>query len=202
MSSPAQGPDNPARRAFRPRPRPAQPRRQGRIPARTNGNGKPKRAPWRSRRALLVVGLLLLAGAGIGAWWYVWSLTHESTDDAFIDGHITPISPRIDGHIAGVLVQDNQWVTKGTPLIELDPRDNQAKLAAAQAALEAARAQQKSQKLKSTLTGTTTAAMLEQTKAGVSAAQAAVQAAEAQVEAAKAGLAQARASVEVAQADA
>ena len=56
---------------------------------------------------------------------------YESTDDAFIEGHVVPISPRVSGHVAKVLVNDNELVEAGQVLVELDPADFQTRVAAA-----------------------------------------------------------------------
>jgi membrane fusion protein (multidrug efflux system) len=52
----------------------------------------------------------------------------ESTDDAFIDTHLVRIAPRISGRVSRVLVDDNQFVHAGQVLVEIDPRDQQARL--------------------------------------------------------------------------
>ncbi len=49
----------------------------------------------------------------------------ESTDDAQVDGHVVPISPRISGTIIAVLVNDNEEVAAGQELVKLDPADYQ-----------------------------------------------------------------------------
>jgi membrane fusion protein (multidrug efflux system) len=49
--------------------------------------------------------------------------THESTDDAFITGHITSIAPRVAGQVMGVYVLDNQMVHSNDLLVEMDPSD-------------------------------------------------------------------------------
>ena len=84
-------------------------------------------------------GLVILTLA-FGIRYYLYSLSHESTDDAFIDGNIVPISPRVAGHVSRVHAKDNQSVKAGDLLVELDPRDFEARLDAAKAALEAAKA--------------------------------------------------------------
>ncbi|MFS2225869.1 HlyD family secretion protein [Pantoea sp. B65] len=78
---------------------------------------------------LLLVAALLLAG-----WWWFFLRTVESTDDAFIDGHLAQISAQIAGRVERIAVQDNQRVSKGQLLIELDPRDRQIALDKALAA--------------------------------------------------------------------
>ncbi len=109
----------------------------------------PAKKAWVKRVLLAAVAVAALAGATTyGMSYYSYSQTHESTDDAFIDAHVTPVSPRVAGHVQRVLVKDNQEVHAGDLLVELDPSDFQAaldaaagKLSAAQADLLAARSQ-------------------------------------------------------------
>ena len=49
--------------------------------------------------------------------------THESTDDAFIAGHVVSIAPRISGQVVAVHVLDNQMVRSNDLLVEIDPAD-------------------------------------------------------------------------------
>ena len=65
----------------------------------------------------------------------------ESTDDAFIDSHIVPISPKVAGQVQAVHVNDNQTVAAGEPLLEIDPRDYDAKVAEERGKLAAAEAE-------------------------------------------------------------
>src|SRR5690348_12110304 len=88
--------------------------------------------------AILSVFLIL---AGIGVYLWVHSLNRESTDDAQVDGHIIPVSPKIYGKVQEVLVDDNQQVKKGQVLVRIDPSDFQAKVDQAQAALAVAESQ-------------------------------------------------------------
>jgi membrane fusion protein (multidrug efflux system) len=64
------------------------------------------------------------------------ALTHESTDDAFVEGHVVPVAPKIAGHVAKVLVSDNQLVKMGDPLVEIDSRDYELQLAKRRAVTE------------------------------------------------------------------
>jgi membrane fusion protein (multidrug efflux system) len=84
-------------------------------------------------RGLLIVGavVLLLAVIGLIAYYH----NRESTDDAQVDGHITPIASKIYGRVAEVLVTDNEPVKAGQVLVKIDPRDYQAALDQAKAAL-------------------------------------------------------------------
>ena len=79
---------------------------------------------------LLVIGLVIVVG-GIFVWHHY--STHETTDDAQIDGDIYPISSRIRGHVVAVEVENNEFVKKGTVLVRIDPTDYQVALERAQA---------------------------------------------------------------------
>jgi membrane fusion protein (multidrug efflux system) len=100
-----------------------------------------RRHPFLLIPALAIVALLIVGG--LRFWNYLQS--YESTDDAEIDGHLDPISTRIDGTVVHVYVEDTTHVTKGQALIDLDPRDYQvavenaaAKLAQAERGVKAA----------------------------------------------------------------
>ncbi len=94
-------------------------------------------AKKRLRKMALFVILPVLALAGAG--YYFWSLGRVSTDDAFVEGHIYAITPRVAGYVAKVLVDDNQEVKKGQVLLVLDRTDYEVALASAKAALAEAR---------------------------------------------------------------
>ena len=79
--------------------------------------------------AIVLAGLLFL-GLNI----LFSALTHESTDDAFIAGHIVSIAPRVSGQVSGVYVLDNQMVHSNDLLVEIDPRDYATTLAQKKAA--------------------------------------------------------------------
>jgi membrane fusion protein, multidrug efflux system len=84
------------------------------------------------RRLLLIGGVVLIA-ALVGLFLYYHN--RESTDDAQVDGHITPIASKIYGRVEAVLIDDNQEVKAGQVLVRIDPRDYQATLDQARAAL-------------------------------------------------------------------
>jgi membrane fusion protein (multidrug efflux system) len=104
--------------------------------------------PTRSLRQRLVRRLrpVLLGTAAIGvaitgAWWFTEGRWIESTDNAYVQGDIAVLGPRIEGDVAMIHVADNQIVHAGDPLITLDPTDWQARVDQARgAAAEAAAA--------------------------------------------------------------
>ena len=134
-----------------------------------------RKRPVYKRPAFLigaVVVLLIVAIVGLRYWLYARS--HESTDDAFIDGNIVQVSPKASGYITRVYVKDNQNVNTGDLIAEIDPRDYEAKVAQARAALNAGRAQQKQAQTQVTLTRVTGRANVQQAAAGVQQARSGV----------------------------
>ena len=98
--------------------------------------------PIYARTWFLILALLLLIGLVIwGVRYYRYASAHETTDDAFVEGHAVRVSPRTSGQVLKVYVRDNQLVKAGQLLLELDPRDYQAQLEQAEAAVTSARAQ-------------------------------------------------------------
>src|SRR5580704_10742689 len=103
-----------------------------------------------TRRQKLLIGVLgavVIVAAVYGIPWVRFALSTVSTDDAFVNGHVTFVAPRVHGEVARVLVDDNNRVHKGDLLVELDKepfRDavavKKAAVDTAQADLEAARA--------------------------------------------------------------
>lgn len=90
--------------------------------------------------AAAAIALVVGAIVGIRHWHYYKA--HEETDDAQVEGDISPVLPRISGYVERVLVKDNQHVYAGQALIEVDPKELDLKVAQADAALLNARAGQ------------------------------------------------------------
>lgn len=72
------------------------------------------------------MALLAAAGYGVQVWRY-WA-RHVSTDAAFVEARVSPVSAKIRGTVVEVLVEDNRAVKQGDVLVRLDPRDHQVKL--------------------------------------------------------------------------
>lgn len=165
---------------------------------------------------LLVMLTILIVGGVFGVRYWLFSRSHETTDDAFIDGHIVQISPKISGYVAKVYVTDNQQIKEGDLIAELDARDLEAKLTQAKAALQAGEAQRRQAQAGVSLTRANTRASVEQASAvvqqartGVETARAAAAAersrinqADSAIATAQASVSQARAQVVAAQAEA
>ena len=96
----------------------------------------------RKRRLLAgVIGAAVLAVILVfGIPWIETMLSTVSTDDAFVNGHVTFVAPRVAGQIARVLVEDNNRVHKGDLLAELDKEPYQVAVSAKLAAVDTAKA--------------------------------------------------------------
>jgi membrane fusion protein (multidrug efflux system) len=97
---------------------------------------KPSRPPQRKRLVLgAVVVVALLAGIGVGRYWWTTGRFIESTDDSYVGGDVTVIAPKVAGFVQQLSVTDNQFVHAGDLLIKLDDRDYRAALAQAEGAV-------------------------------------------------------------------
>ena len=125
--------------------------------------------------------MVLLIG-GLFLWRYLSS--YESTDDAQADVHLYPVSARVSGYVIRVNVDDNQWVEKGTVLVEIDPKDYEVAVAQAQANFGNAEATAKSLNITVPITSVNSSSQLRFTASGIEDAKAGVAAAEKQLNAA------------------
>ncbi|HVT61758.1 MAG TPA: HlyD family secretion protein [Thermoanaerobaculia bacterium] len=103
--------------------------------------GRPagSRVSPRLRRIAFAAALILALG---GVLYWLHARNFEDTDDAEVDGHLHPISARVNGTVVAVnpTVQENRFVAAGTLLVEIDPADLQAEVNRAQAEVERLRA--------------------------------------------------------------
>jgi membrane fusion protein (multidrug efflux system) len=137
------------------------------------GRGKPRKNRGRKPLLLAFLFLVVIAGATAATLYYLHASRFESTDDAFVEGRVIPISPQVPARVLAVNADDNVLVHKGDVLVELDPTDYQV-------ALEQAKASESAMQGK-----------LEQAKSQVTSAKAAVQEAQAEVNVAQANAANA-----------
>ena len=154
---------------------------------------KPPARPTPQRRRNLVLLIVAVAALVIGVFLWRYLSSYESTDDAQADVHLYPVSARVSGYVVRVNVDDNQWVEKGTVLVEIDPTDYEVAVAQAQANLASAEATARSLNITVPITSvnsssqlTFTASGIEDANAGVTAAERQLAAAHAQTEAAQA----------------
>lgn len=96
-----------------------------------------RRLPW--AKIVAAAASVFVAIVGIGSYVH-YAAGFETTDDAFLEGDVHPVSPRINGTVARVLVDDNAHVQAGQPLVEIDPADLDLAVQGSQADLAQARA--------------------------------------------------------------
>lgn len=104
----------------------------------------------RNKKAIILGVLLCLILGTAGYLYATWG--EEETDDAFVEGHIHSVTPRVSGFVNTVAVEDNQRVEAGQLLVELDPTDLEVALAQAKADLSTAESQLAAQEMQAPLT--------------------------------------------------
>jgi membrane fusion protein (multidrug efflux system) len=149
--------------------------------------------PQRKRTATFVgIGIAVVAALA-GGLYYLHIRDYQSTDNAFIEGDVIQVSPRVAGQVLQVYVRDNQHVNRGDLIAEIDARDYQSRAAEARAHLTDTAARADGAQSNLLLTSTVTDAVLTQTGAAAGAAQD-------QVQVLQAGVAQAAAAIRAAEA--
>src|SRR5580700_171743 len=98
----------------------------------------------RSKKPLLIVGAIVVVGAIIGFFFWFARRNEARTDDAYTDGNVVTMAPKISGYVVALNIDDNMRVRRGELLLRIDPRDYLAAQQQAQAALALAQAQLKS----------------------------------------------------------
>lgn len=101
-------------------------------PAKLEAKPAGRRRRWPMVLGILVAALLLF----VGIPQLIHSLNTVSTDDAYVNGYVTFVAPRVSGQVARVLVDDNNRVKKGDVLVELDAKPYQVQVAIKQAAVD------------------------------------------------------------------
>lgn len=165
-------------------------------------------SPRRKRAVRLIILAVIVIAIIVAIPIYAYYSVRVSTDDAQVDGHIMPISPRISGTILNVLVNDNEPVKAGQELVELDPSDYkvaeqqaEALLASAQASVLESRQNVPITAINTRTDVSTASSEVQQNVAAVNAAQQAVDGARARLNASRAQAAQAEANAVKAQRD-
>ena len=96
--------------------------------------------PEYMKKRVIVPSVTAIIFLIFGIYFTIHSIFYQSTDDAFVEGHIVSIAPRVEGPVLKLLIDDNQLVKKGDLLLEIDPKDYDVKLQQAKAKLEEAKA--------------------------------------------------------------
>ena len=147
---------------------------------------------------ILAIVLALLLGGG---YFIRNAFVYEGTDDAQVNGHIMPLSARINGYVHEVPVIEGQLVHAGDVLVTIDPKDYRIAVDQAEAAFADAQASAASSRFNIPITSVTTQSNLDSSGTAVVNAQAGLKAAEQNFESAKAVLEQAEANAARSDAD-
>jgi membrane fusion protein (multidrug efflux system) len=94
-----------------------------------------------NKRVLFVVGLIALAALFTGGRMWYRGHYYVETDNAYVTGHVHPVSSRIAGVVTRVLVEDNQVVKAGDTIAELDPADQRVRIEQIEAQIASAQQQ-------------------------------------------------------------
>jgi membrane fusion protein (multidrug efflux system) len=118
---------------------PAPASNQAAMPAAAAANAPTAAAP--NRRVLVVAGVIAVAALLAGGRMWYRSHYFVETENAYISGHVHPVSSRVAGVVTRVLIEDNQLVKEGDVIAELDPVDQQVKVEQIQAQIASAEQQ-------------------------------------------------------------
>jgi membrane fusion protein (multidrug efflux system) len=140
-----------------------------------------------------IVFLVAIVAVVLVGWFWWESRQWEDTDDAEIDGHIYPISARVNGHVIKVNFDDGQIVHQGDVLVVIDPTDYTVALEHARADYQDAQAQAEEARFGVPVSSVGSFSQIRSASADMDSAQAGVAAAEKQMEAAKSQVAEAQA---------
>ncbi len=125
-----------------------------------------------SKKALFILGGIILLIAIIAFVWWFATRNQVTTDDAYTDGNAITIAPKVSGYVVTLNINDNVYVHKGDVLLRIDPRDYQAQVDQAEAQLGLAQAQEHAAEIALEIARVQYPANYAQAQAQVSSAQA------------------------------
>jgi membrane fusion protein, multidrug efflux system len=174
-------------------------------PPKSEPAARPLASPNLRRGLMFAAVVLVVAALAL----FLYFHNRESTDDAQVDGHITPIAAKVYGRVSKVLIDDNQAVKAGQVLVQIDPADYQAAVDQAKAALALAEGEARSAGVDVPRTSETVASGTSSADAQLAGAQADLMRAQAMFDQAQtadlafaeANIARSRANAQLAQAD-
>jgi len=161
----------------------------------------PKPDPRKRKRLMLIGGIVLLIAAVSGIAYWLYARQFESTDDAFIDGDVVQVSPKVAAYVTKVYHDSNDRVKKGELLVELNSADYEVKLEQAKAQLQTAQSEYQKAVANTNLTKKTTTAALTQARSNVSTANNTVEQTRIAAQSRQTQIAQAQSAVKTAQAN-
>ncbi len=156
--------------------------------------GEDRRGFFQKHPAAKPIVFLIAIVAVVLVGWFWWESRHwESTDDAQVDGHIYPISPRVSGHVIRVNYDDGAFVHKGDILVLIDPTDYAVALERARADYQDAEAQAEAARYGVPVSSVGSVSQIRSAAADMDAAQASVAVAQKEAESAQSQVVEAQA---------
>ncbi len=134
----------------------------------------PELEPVKSKKWMFLAPLIILmviAGGYFGVNWWLYSLSHVSTDDARVKGTLITVSSRVAGRLIEVAVEDGQPIKRGDIIARVQQGDYQARVALREAALEASQSQLSSALLELDLERAVTEGQIERSEAVLGASE-------------------------------
>ena len=152
------------------------------------------------RRKFIILGVVVIF-AGVALVWWLNARHYEDTDDAQVDGHISGVAARIAGTVTGVYVEEDQFVSAGQVIVDLDPHDYQVAVEQARSQLLQAQSQTQAEQPNVPVTQVTNQTNIATASADVESAQAGIAASQRDYDAALAKIQETEANSAKAQAD-
>jgi membrane fusion protein (multidrug efflux system) len=147
------------------------------------------------RRSVIALAVLVALGIlGWGGWAWHRSSVEVTTDDAYVEGTISPVSAKVAGHVVEMLVADHQAVKAGDLLLRVDPRDYEARRDQARAAVAVAQANLTAARAELPLARETTRSQVQEVRAALEGSRVSVRSSESAVNEARARLESRRAA--------
>ena len=155
----------------------------------------------RHRLLMALAALCALGAIGYGVYAWRYSVAYVWTDDAYVEGTVSPVSAKVAGHVTQLLADDNHAVKKDDLLLRIDPRDYQARRDQARAAVAVAEASVRAARSEVPLAREGTRAQADEAKAVLASTHVAEQSSESAVEEARARVEAKRAALDALRAE-
>ena len=156
---------------------------------------------FRNKKVVALIGICFLTIAIAGGLLWRYYSTRVSTDDAFVEGRVAPVSAMVTGRVTRVLVEDNEEVKQGQSLIELDTKYYLVKFERAKAVVATATAKLKAAEEQISLSSETVSGRVAQAEAALEASSSAIHTSRLLLGQAKSILASKEAALAVAEAE-
>jgi membrane fusion protein, multidrug efflux system len=155
----------------------------------------------KSKAPLFIACGIILIGTILGTIWWLNNRQYETTDDSFLEGNISQVSPKISARILKINVKENQLVKKGDLLVELDAAELESKLEQAKAELKTAIANKEKAKATVALTRKTGTADVSEASSNLNTAKKSIEKTRFEADSKQTAIQKAKTEMQTAEAD-